>query len=358
MEADVLIHAQLGDIADQPQRDSLYANLLESGLIRRYRNGEFAPGGIEIDFRRHAVDRSGSPIKTIDVVGMATEGINWLTNVLPGRGPSIRPLVDATQVAANITNRILRRYEQPLASLIEALPEADRPLQAWHPALPEGEFAIHMPTTPTPPSLWQRTDISLVFVPGAPAPAMLNGIPMRSVAPPADAHAWLVHCMEDIAVDAPYPLGFASNGRPTAGVVIFEGWPVPRIWLVVPSNQYGGRVTLPQGGVDADEPPPVAGLRELFEESGLFARLRGVVGDFGLEYDPTPREFRAATSNYIRFFWGDRTSGTVRDAGWETQAVILATYHDALRLLERPRDRAVVRAAWREWWRVNHGITL
>lgn len=357
MEADVLIHAQLGDITDQPQTNSLYANLLESGLVRRYRNGDFAPGGIDINFQRHVVDRTGTPIKTIDAAGIATEGINWMTNVLPGRGPSIRPLVDATQIAANITNRIMRRYEKPLASLIESLPEVDRPLHAWHPALPEGEFAIHMPTTPSPPSLWPRTDISLVFVPGAPAPAMLNGIPMRSATPPADRQAWLAHYIEDIAVDVPYPLGFASNGRPTAGVVIFEGWPVPRMWLVVPTNQYGGRVTLPQGGADEGEPIPVAGLREFFEETGLFARLRGVVGDFGLEYDPTPRELRASTSNDTRFLWGDRTGGTVRDAGWETQALILATYHDALRLLERARDRAVVRAAWRDW-HAKHGITL
>jgi 8-oxo-dGTP pyrophosphatase MutT (NUDIX family)/uncharacterized NAD(P)/FAD-binding protein YdhS len=355
MEADVLIHAQLGDITDQPQADSLYANLLESGLIQRYRNGEFAAGGIEIDSRRHVVDGSGNPVTTIDVVGMATEGINWLTNVLPGPGASIRPLVDATQIAANITNHIMRR-QPPLASLIAALPETDRPLHAWHPALPEGEFAIHVPTTPSPPALWPRKDISLTFVPGAPAPAELNGIPMRSATPPTDARAWLADSKEDIAIDTPYPFGFASNGRPTAGVVIFEGWPVPRLWLVVPSNGYGGRVTLPQGGADDGELLPVTALRELFEETGMRARLRSVVGDFGLEYDPTPPELRAPTSNDTRFFEGDRIGGSVRDAGWETQALILATYEDALWLLERPRDRAIVRAAWRKWHE-RHGMT-
>ena len=86
------------------------------------------------------------------------------------------------------------------------------------------------------------------------------------------------------------------------------------------------------------------------------ARLRSVVGDFGLEYDPTPPELRAPTSNDTRFFEGDRIGGSVRDAGWETQALILATYEDALWLLERPRDRAIVRAAWRKWHE-RHGMT-
>jgi len=357
MAADVLIHAQLGDIADQPQTDSLYANLLESGLIRPYRNGDFAPGGIDIDGQRHIVDRSGKSIHTIDAVGIATEGVNWQTNVLPGRGPSTRPIIDATQIAANVINRIMRRYEEPLGSLIEALPEADRPLHAWHPALPEGEFAIHMPSTPSPPSLWSRPDVSLVFVPGAPAPAMLNGIPMRKATPPADAQAWLDDSVQDIAMDMPYPLGFASNGRPTAAMALIEGWPIPRICLVVPSNQYGGRVTLPQGGADPGEPLPVTCRRETFEESGLIVRVRGVVGDFGLEYDPTRPELRAASSTFMRVFKGERTGGSVQYAGWETQAIIFATFSDAMRLLERPGDRAIVRAAFRSW-SAEHGVAL
>lgn len=349
IQADVLIHAQLDGFPAQPQADSLYANLLESGLIRPYRNGDFAPGGIDINHDHHVIDRSGKPNVRLDAAGTATEGPNLLTSILPGPGSSIRPLVDSTQIAANIARR-LRLYRRPLKELIEALPEGDRPQAVWHPAKSEdGAVRIHMPTQPSPRSLWSGPATRLLFAPGGPAPDELNGIAMQSAAPPADAQAWLTDSAEDIAVDIPYPLDFASNRRRVSGVVIIEDEPEPRLWLAVPTNHYEARVTLPQGGADPDEPLPVTGRRETFEELGLLVRLRWVVGDFGQEYDPTRPELRAGPSNNVRYYMGRRIGGTVRDMGWETQTAILTTFDDALSLLERPRDRAIVRAARQQW---------
>ncbi|MET3233731.1 UNVERIFIED_ORG: putative NAD(P)/FAD-binding protein YdhS [Burkholderia sp. 1263] len=76
MRADVLIHAQLDGFPVHPESSSLYANLLESGLIWPYRNGDFAPGGIDVDPDRHVIDSSGQRVKNLDVSGIATEGPN------------------------------------------------------------------------------------------------------------------------------------------------------------------------------------------------------------------------------------------------------------------------------------------
>ncbi|CAN7667533.1 FAD/NAD(P)-binding protein [Trinickia sp. LjRoot230] len=357
MQADVLIHAQIGAFPSLHENGSLFANMFESGLVRPYRNGDFLPGGVDIDFRRQVIDSAGKPVSNLHVSGMAAEGANFFTFVLPGSGSAIRPKVDATQIVSNVKRQLARRFARPVDSSIDVPPSLISPHAAWHPASSRDErMPIYVPTDPSPVSLWTRPGATLTFVAGAPAPAELNGIPMEHADAPSDAQGWLADSAADLATDAPYPLHFAKDKTRRAGVVIIEDEAEPRIWLVVPTNQYWGRITLPQGGADEGELLPITGRREIYEELGLLVRLEEVVGDFGDEYDPTMPEFRAAPSNNVRYWRGKRYAGSVQDMGPETQAVVLATFEEALRLLERPRDRAIVRAAWRQWARRQHQI--
>lgn len=81
--ADVLIEARI----DSPQIDAtasvLFRNLLASGTIRPYRNGDYVAGGIDIDRDNHPRTRSGGTIPNMWVFGHPVEGPNYFTNALP-----------------------------------------------------------------------------------------------------------------------------------------------------------------------------------------------------------------------------------------------------------------------------------
>lgn len=81
--ADVLIEARI----DSPQIDAtasmLFRNLLASGTIRPYRNGDYIAGGIDIDRDNHPRIRSGGIIPNVWIFGHPVEGPNYFTNALP-----------------------------------------------------------------------------------------------------------------------------------------------------------------------------------------------------------------------------------------------------------------------------------
>jgi len=132
------------------------------------------------------------------------------------------------------------------------------------------------------------------------------------------------------AVDEP-PFVLPAGKRAAAGVVVRE--PDGRLWLVAPSNRFGGyEATFPKGRVEPGMPLQATAIREAWEESGLLVEPTAWLGDF------------SRTQTYTRFYLARRVGGHPADMGWESQAVHLVTPAHAVRLLNRATDHAVLAA--------------
>jgi ADP-ribose pyrophosphatase YjhB (NUDIX family) len=165
---------------------------------------------------------------------------------------------------------------------------------------------------------------SVTFIPGSACAAALNGVPFV-----ACTRGDIETAGADALAEPPFvlPPGF----RAAAGAVVVE--PDGRVWLVAPSNGFGGyEVTFPKGRVDAGMPLHATAVREVWEESGLHVALTAWLGDF------------RRTQTHTRFYLARRIGGQPGDMGWESQAVHLATPARARELLNRSTDQAVLDA--------------
>jgi 8-oxo-dGTP pyrophosphatase MutT (NUDIX family) len=184
---------------------------------------------------------------------------------------------------------------------------------------------IHRPSTPTPLTAWDAPDAIATVVPGGPLPPSLNGVAFVPCNVPS---------AEDTgdAADPPFvlPRGMAA----AAGAVIVE--PEGRVWLVAPTNAFGGyAATFPKGRVDPGMGLRHTARREAWEEAGLAIE----VGAYLLD--------AARTQTYTRYFLARRIGGSPAAMGWETQAVHLAPAALLERVAVHPNDRAVIEALLR-----------
>lgn len=189
---------------------------------------------------------------------------------------------------------------------------------------------LRQPSLPTPPGNWSHPDLVATVIPGGAMPPVLNGIAVAPCALPAQASA----PGTAPAIDEPafaLPPGF----RAAAGTVIVED--DGRVWLVAPSNGFGGyRATFPKGRVDPGGTLQQTALREAFEESGLVVGLAAFLLDV------------RRTQTYTRYYVARRLAGSPAAMGWETQAVHLVPRTELERIAAHPNDAGVIRAA-RAW---------
>ena len=171
-------------------------------------------------------------------------------------------------------------------------------------------------------------DASVTFVPGSACADMLGGVLLAHCSPSAIDRALSGADAEPI--DEP-PFVLPAGKQAAAGAVVIE--PDGRIWLVSPSNGFGGyTTTFPKGRACPGASLQATALKETWEESGLRIRLTGWLGDF------------SRTQTWTRFYLARRTGGHPADMGWESQAVHLATVAEARGLLNRATDQAVLDA--------------
>src|SRR3546814_3051951 len=65
----------------------------------------------------------------------------------------------------------------------------------------------------------------------------------------------------------------------SSGVIVEE--PDGRVWLVGPTNGFGGyRSTFPKGNAEPELSLQANAIKEAFEETGLRVKITGFVGDF------------------------------------------------------------------------------
>lgn len=189
---------------------------------------------------------------------------------------------------------------------------------------------IRQPSTPTSLFAWADPQQVATVVPGGALPAVLNGIPLVPWdEAPATSQGWSA-CAVYPDLDEPLyvlPPGYAA----AAGAVILED--DGRVWLVAPSNRFGGyAATFPKGRVDPGTSLPCASVREAFEESGLRVDIVGFLLD------------ATRTQTHTRYYIARRVGGTPARMGWESQAVHLVPVARLRELAVHPNDEAVIQA--------------
>jgi 8-oxo-dGTP pyrophosphatase MutT (NUDIX family) len=169
----------------------------------------------------------------------------------------------------------------------------------------------------------------VTFVPGSACADELHGVPFAPCTA-ADVEAACRRVAAEGGVAEP-PFELPSGKRAAAGAVVRE--PDGRVWLVAPSNGFGGyATTFPKGRVEPGMALQATAVREVWEESGLLVEPTAWLGDF------------SRTQTYTRFYVARRIGGHPAGMGWESQAVHLVTPADAVRLLNRATDHAVLEA--------------
>lgn len=210
---------------------------------------------------------------------------------------------------------------------LEHLPSA----ATWHPRLDErgNRVCLQDPSRPTPLAAWDDPRAVARVVPDGAMPALLNELALAPWHdPPQDEAGWKALAADDAIEEPPFeaPVGY----RKAAGVVLRE--PDGRVWLVAPSNGFGGyRATFPKGTLDGLS-AQAAALREAFEESGLKVRLLRCLVDV------------RRSQSYTRYYLAQRVGGHPADMGWESQAVMLAPLEALPSLLNSPYDRPIIDA--------------
>jgi uncharacterized NAD(P)/FAD-binding protein YdhS len=127
-EIDVLIEARIDAPSVEQELSPLTRNLLQRGLVRPFRNGDFAAGGIDVTEDNHPRDAAGRVRANLWVLGTPTEGAAFYTYVLPRPYVNSRFIADAGRVVSTLLQEIGRRVDRFAKS--DAAPSPDGSEQA------------------------------------------------------------------------------------------------------------------------------------------------------------------------------------------------------------------------------------
>jgi ADP-ribose pyrophosphatase YjhB (NUDIX family) len=192
-----------------------------------------------------------------------------------------------------------------------------------------GRLLLVSPSVPTPLTHWHNPDRLALAVPCGAMPDVINGIAVSSWSDhPLSTAEW-----EALATSMPLdePVFSAPAGKqPAAGIVIIE--PDQRVWIIAPSNAFGGyKATFPKGRLEGRS-LKAAALVETLEETGLRVQLTGFLTDV------------SRSTTYTRYYLGRRTGGNPADMGWEAQAVMLVPRAQLGDILHNTVDLTIVQS--------------
>lgn len=213
--------------------------------------------------------------------------------------------------------------------------EEDEVLQPGPPVHPRRDengkvVTLKEPSTPTAQWTWADAGSAAVVIPDGPMPTALAGLPFTHWHDaPRSAAGWEALADAGRVVEPAFTL--PKGKKAAAGVAVLEG--DGRIWLVAPSNAYGGYlVTLPKGTQDPGMSLQATALREAFEEAGLAVVLTGHLVDV------------LRSTSLTRYYLARRVGGQPADMGWESQAVMLAPMEALPELLTHKNDQPILQA--------------
>ncbi len=196
--------------------------------------------------------------------------------------------------------------------------------------------ALKAPSQPTALSCWSDPRQIATVVPDGPMPGHLNGIDVSAWSDaPIQRAGWEVLAQRDSEHEASSftepPMVIAPGKSAASGVVVLEG--DSRVWVVSPSNAFGGYVnTFPKGKLDPGMSLCANALKEAFEESGLRVALTGFLCD------------AVRSTTVTRYYTARRLGGHPGAMGWETQAVHLVPMPQLAAFVDHPNDKPVLQA--------------
>jgi 8-oxo-dGTP pyrophosphatase MutT (NUDIX family) len=186
-----------------------------------------------------------------------------------------------------------------------------QPMSIFHPKVDDHGKPVLLinPSMATPLYAWQQADAVATVLPEGVMPEGLNGVPLQEwINAPENPDAWN-NVAGQLEIEEP-PFLVPQGKKPAAGVVVQE--PDGRIWLVSPSNQFGGyKATFPKGRIEGKVNPQASAIREAYEEAGLKVQITGFLGD------------SVRSQTYTRYYLAQRTGGNPALMCWESQAVHL-----------------------------------
>lgn len=200
--------------------------------------------------------------------------------------------------------------------------------------------ALKAPSQPTALSCWSDPGKIATVVPDGPVPERLNNIGVSAWADaPSDSVGWERLAQQDKAQSREHkaacftepPMVSAPGKSAASGVVVLED--DGRVWVVSPSNAFGGYVnTFPKGKLDPGMSLRANAVKEAFEESGLRVALTGFLCD------------AVRSTSVTRYYTALRLGGHPGTMGWETQAVHLVPRLQLSAFAHHPNDRPVLQA--------------
>ncbi len=205
-------------------------------------------------------------------------------------------------------------------------------MTCYHPQLNDQgmKVLLHHPSVEGEPEAWLNASHVARAIPGGWLPQAINGVPFASwKQAPTTAAGWKTVPGQDQSLIEP-PFHTRSGMKSAAGVVIEEA--DGRIWVVHPSNTFGGyQATFPKGTLEEDLPMQAVAIKETFEESGLQVEITGYLLDMDRSRSRT------------RYYRARRVGGTPADCGWESQAVSLVPANRLYSLLNRSVDHPLAK---------------
>lgn len=108
---DVLVVARLAGFFPVQTTSLLIRNMLQRGLVRPYRNGDFHPGGLDIDAASQLLDRQGQPCPRLWALGFPVEGPHYYTHALPRPGLVSRMVQDAERCVLALASQVLPQHQ-------------------------------------------------------------------------------------------------------------------------------------------------------------------------------------------------------------------------------------------------------
>ncbi|KWA81895.1 hypothetical protein WL30_23730 [Burkholderia ubonensis] len=121
--ADVLVVARLDPYSPATDGSPLSAALLGRGIVRPYRNGDYHPGGLDVDLGMHPLGRDGEARTRLWAVGFPVEGAHFYTHALPRPGIASRQTRDAERCVLELLDMIAA--EQATGPARVGLPAGD-----------------------------------------------------------------------------------------------------------------------------------------------------------------------------------------------------------------------------------------
>lgn len=190
---------------------------------------------------------------------------------------------------------------------------------------------VKNPSRASHASTWHNPDSVASFVPDGDSPISLNGVELAPwLDHPKTDEGWdFVDGVDDNLDEPPFhvPVGFAAS----SGVVIQE--PDGRVWVISPTNQFGGyNNTFPKGTAEDGLSLQANAIKETFEETGLKVHITGFLGDY------------KRSTSVARMYTAKRVGGIPTDMGWETQAVHLMPKGHLYDHLNGSADHPIVEA--------------